>query len=227
MTKATTKPKAKAGKKKGTITVEGEAGKSEERKLADVSINASASAMSAIRMFHHGSFGEQDVTELYLALLERNEAPEKGKLAPYKAMLAAQADTLNAIFTETSRRAAINMGEHIPATEKYLRLGLKAQAQCRATIEALDKLTAGRVQTIRHVHVNEGGQAVIADEFHNHSGECAANQKGGQENDKSNEQPHATGTAGKSAALSSPDPIRPAVPVSSGKGKETVQDARR
>lgn len=171
--------------------------------------------MNAVRLFHKGSFGEQDLTELYRALEERNEAAEKGELDPYKAMLAAQADTLNAIFTETARRAAINMGDYIHATEKYLRLGLKAQAQCRATIEALDKLTSGRVQTVRHVHVTEGGQAVIADEFHNH----IASHTGGQENGKSNKQPRATGTAGKSTALSGPDPIRPTVPVASGEGE--------
>jgi hypothetical protein len=37
-------------------------------------------------------------------------------------------------------------------------------------IEALDSLTSGRVQTVKHVHVNEGGQAIVADEFHQHRG---------------------------------------------------------
>ncbi len=134
-------------------------------------------------------------------------------------MLAAQADALNSIFTEMARRAALNMGEYIGATESYMRLGLKAQAQCRATIEALDSLTSGRVQTVKHVHVNEGGQAVVADHFHQHTG--------GKENGQSDEQPHATGAAGESAALPSPDAIGPAVPIASGKRKAAVPDARR
>ena len=54
-----------------------------------------------------------------------------------------------------------------------------------------------REQTVRHVHVNEGGQAVIADQFHHHAG--------GSENGKSVKQCHATGAAGESAALSGPD----------------------
>jgi len=41
---------------------------------------------------------------------------------------------------------------------------LKAQSQCNATIEALDKMTRQGTQTIKHVHVdNRGGQAVISD----------------------------------------------------------------
>jgi hypothetical protein len=52
-------------------------------------------------------------------------------------VLVAQAASLNSIFTELARRAGLNMGEYIGATESYMRLALKAQAQCRATIETL------------------------------------------------------------------------------------------
>lgn len=62
-------------------------------------------------------------------------------------------------------------------------------------------------------------KAVIADEFHHHTG--------GRENGQSNEQPRATGTAGESPALSGPDPIGPAVPIPGGERKRAVQDARR
>ena len=64
-----------------------------------------------------------------------------------------------------------------------MRLALKAQAQSRATIEALERLAHGREQTVKHVHVdNRGGQAVIADSV----------QAGGQGNRKNDEQSHAT-----------------------------------
>ena len=98
---------------------------------------------------------------------------------------------------------------------------MKAQSQSRATIEALAKLHQPREQTVRHVHVNEGGQAVIAEEFHHHTG--------GQENGHSSEQPHATGAigSGDGSALPSPDPLGPAVPITSGEGKQAVQNGRR
>ncbi len=51
-----------------------------------------------------------------------------------------------------------------------MRLALKVKANSRATLETLAKLHQPREQTVRHVHVNEGGQAVVADNFHNYAG---------------------------------------------------------
>ena len=150
-----------------------------------------------------------------VALVEKDA--ENGDLAFASRMLAAQAVTLDNLFAEMARRAAINMGEHLNAMEIYARTALKAQAGSRATLEALAKLHQPREQTVRHVHVNEGGQAVIADQFHNHTG--------GQGNGKSIEQPHAQGA--RSTALPGPDTARDGVPIPCGEGQATVQDARR
>jgi hypothetical protein len=129
------------------------------------------------------------------------------------------AGSMDSMFTELARRTANNMGEYIDAAERYGRLALKAQSNSRATLEALAKLHQPREQTVRHVHVNEGGQAVVADHFHNHTG--------GNENVETVKQPHATRAAGEGPALPSSDPLREGVPITSDKGQETVQDARR
>lgn len=134
-------------------------------------------------------------------------------------MLATQAQTLDAIFTEMARRSAINMGDYIKASETYMRVALKAQANCRATLEALAKLHQPREQTVRHVHVYEGGQAVIADQFHHH--------RGANENGKIGKQSHATGAAGPDATLPTPDPLGNGVPIAGGEGQATMPDARR
>lgn len=155
------------------------------------------------------------------AIDARSEAAANGDIAFASKMLTAQAITLDNIFTELARRMAANMGEYLSATETYARIALKAQTQSRAALEALAKLHQPREQTVRHVHVNEGGQAVIADEFHSHTG--------GHRNAESTEQPltPGTGAAGSGTALPCPDPLGPALPVTSGEGKQTVQDARR
>lgn len=141
------------------------------------------------------------------------DAAAKGNLGFASRMLATQATVLDTIFIEMARRMALNAGEYISPTETYSRIALRAQSNCRATLEALAKLHQPREQTVRHVHVNEGGQAVIADQFHHH-------QTGGPENGQSIEQPLATGTgaAGTSPALPCPDPIGQGVPVPSGEG---------
>lgn len=145
---------------------------------------------------------------------------EAGDLAIASRLLAAQAMTLDAMFTELARRAALNMGEHINAAERYGRLALKAQSNCRATVEALAKLHQPREQTVRHVHVNDGGQAVIADQFHHHH-------RGDEENAESAEQSHATADAGECASLPCPDPSGNGVPITGNEREATLQDARR
>lgn len=103
-------------------------------------------------------------------------------------ILAAQAVALDTMFTELARRSAANMGQYLDASERYMRLALKAQANCRATLEALAKLHQPREQTVKHVHVNEGGQAIVADQIHQHAG--------GRENGKSSKQSLATASRG-------------------------------
>ena len=117
-----------------------------------------------------------------------------------------------------SRRSALNMGKYMDAAERYMRLALKAQAQSRATIEALERITNGREQTVRHVHVdNRGGQAVIADTINT----------GGSGNGKSDVQSYATGAAGSGPAMLGADPCGNGVPIPGSEGAEAVQDARR
>jgi hypothetical protein len=151
-------------------------------------------------------------------LKKRGEKLGGGDLELAGHLLASQAITLDAIFTEMARRSGLNMGEYINASERYMRLALKAQANSRATLEALAKLHQPREQTVRHVHVNEGGQAVIADQFHHH-------QTGGKENAETAEQPHAPNdaAAGASPALPSPDPLRNGMPIASGEGQPAMQ----
>ena len=97
------------------------------------------------------------------AFREKEVESERGDLRTASRILAAQAVTLDLIFTKMARHMAVNMGEFLAPTETYARIALKAQAQSRATLEALAKLHKPREQTVCHVHVNEGGQAVIAD----------------------------------------------------------------
>lgn len=151
------------------------------------------------------------------ALIAKGAAAAKGDLAFISEMLAAQAITLDSVFTEMTRRMAINMGEYLGATETYGRLAFKAQAQSRATLDLLAKIHQPREQTVKHVHVNQGSQAVVADHFH----------AGAKENEKTNKQCHATGAAGERAALPSPDPARDGMPIPLYQRETQMSYARR
>lgn len=149
----------------------------------------------------------------------RAEKAASGDIVAASEILMAQALSLDCIFTEYARIALVNVTNHMEASERYMRLALKAQANSRATLEALAKLHQPREQTVRHVHVNDGGQAIVADQLHHHAG--------GPGNGKAVEQAHATGAIGVGAAVPGPNSIGAPVPITSREGQGALSDARR
>lgn len=142
-----------------------------------------------------------------------------GNLDDLTDMLTAQALTLDSMFTEYSRRVIINVGEYPDAADRYANLAAKAQSQCRTTVETLARVKRGGKQTVTVVHVNDGGQAIVADTF---------NQGGpGGSGAGNTDQCHAAETARASASLPSPDPLGNGVPIPSRERAEKVPNARR
>lgn len=168
-------------------------------------------------------FGETFTTSINdstAILKEIMEAAESGDKAMSSQLLAAQAIALDSLFTELVRRSAANMGEYPDAADRYMRLALRAQSNTRTTIEALTKLHQPREQIVKHVHVNDGGKAVVADQFHNHRGE-------GVGNDQKTNQSHATAAASESTPLLGQDEEGTGVPIASRERPEKVPNARR
>jgi hypothetical protein len=62
-------------------------------------------------------------------------------------MLLTQAHTLDVIFNALAQRAGANIGTRKDAAETYLRMALKAQSQCRTTLEALAEIKAPKSAT--------------------------------------------------------------------------------
>ena len=207
----------------GVLKLAEEEGTLHAKALARVTFDPLARHEMLASSFANNAFGNRRAP-----LFDRLEVLDKelaraanGNLNLASRILASQAVSLDVLFTEMARRSGDNMGHYPDAADRYMRLALKAQSCCRATLEALAKLHQPREQTVRHVHVSEGGQAVIADQFHHHTG--------GKENARSADQPHAprTGPAGKSPALPGPDALGYGVPIASGEREAPMQDARR
>lgn len=110
---------------------------SRDRLLTNIAAHGLASNARTVMDFSKASFGELSLTDMVASLAEEGGRINKGDMSGAEKLLTAQALALNAIFTELTRRAALNMGEYMDATETYLRLGMKAQSQCRATLETL------------------------------------------------------------------------------------------
>ncbi len=105
-------------------------------------------------------FGEFDLASLIEALAEQNGKVRDGSLSRAESLLMTQAQTLDTIFNELARRAAGNMGEYMNAMDRYLRLALKAQSQCRATLETLATIKNPPVIYAKQANIANGPQQV-------------------------------------------------------------------
>lgn len=81
-----------------------------------------------------------------------------------EAMLAAQMIATHHLTMTVSFRAIT--AEGLPQYQAHGNLATKFARTFTAQIEALSKLRRGGEQVVRHVHVNEGGQALIAGTVH-------------------------------------------------------------
>jgi hypothetical protein len=116
---------------------------------------------AAATLMEYKSFGEMSINTLVADLSKQCDLASQGDLARAEALLTAQAHTLDAIFNNLARRAAANMGEYMNATETYLRLALKAQGQCRATLETLAIIKNPQpVAFVRQANIAHGPQQV-------------------------------------------------------------------
>lgn len=106
---------------------------------------------------------------------------EQGDLSKVEAMLFCQAHTLETIFTEMLQRARNNMGQYPQTVERYMRLAMKAQSQCRTTIEALAEIKnpAPYIQNNRaqYQQVNNGQAVPAGDNGSNTHAHAGKNQK--------------------------------------------------
>lgn len=118
-----------------------------------------STAQNAAAMEKWGVFGEVDMAGLITDLQTKAEIIQDGNMKPLESMLYLQAITLQTIFTNLARRSAMNAGEYIDATDKYMRLALKAQSQCRATLETLAEIK-NPMPYIKQANIANGPQQV-------------------------------------------------------------------
>ena len=142
------------------LRVVDDTGKSKERLMAEVGLSTTMLNATTTRYFNKYVIGETDLTETVGVLKEKLAKVNAGDMAGLEATLTAQTVTLDAMFNELARRAALNMGEYLSATESYMRLALKAQAQCARTIEVLANMKNPPIVYAKQMNVANGNQQV-------------------------------------------------------------------
>lgn len=102
---------------------------------------------------------EAELQAVYELLAVQTELTRRGDMKTVEAMLYGQAATLQAVFTALTRRAA--RADQIPQFQAAMSMALKAQAQCRATLETLAEIKNPRpVAFVKQANIANGPQQV-------------------------------------------------------------------
>jgi hypothetical protein len=156
-----TKPKPPAvAPNTRTLKVVAEPGKSREALIADAATGANVPVAAVIMDFSKPTWGELSLGDVLDSLNNHAGKIKAGDLSRVEAMLGGQAAALNTMFAELARRGAVNMGEYRDAAETYLKLALKAQSQCRATLETLAAIKNPPVIFAKQANIAHGPQQV-------------------------------------------------------------------
>jgi len=101
---------------------------------------------------------EIDVPGLLATLRDQAKAVSGGDLSRVEALLTNQADSLQALFVAMVERSLRQ--EFVAYVEPYMRLALKAQSQCRATLQTLAEIRNPPVIYARQANVTSGPQQI-------------------------------------------------------------------
>ena len=116
-------------------------------------------AYRVIGMMQPKYFGEGiDAPTLLETLRDQAAAVQSGDLARAEAMLINQASSLQALFVRLSERAMEQT--QMPNLEGFMRLALRAQSQCRATLETLAAIKNPPIVYARQANVTTGPQQI-------------------------------------------------------------------
>ena len=137
--KSTLKPAAKTIDKKKAQPLKQTEEQTQKQKMNHLINDASFANACAIELFAKQAFGDDfDLVSLVVELDNNIKTVKEGDLSELEAMLVSQAKALQLIFLNLTRRAG--KAEYIRHLQAYMPLALKAQAQSRATIQAIVEL---------------------------------------------------------------------------------------
>lgn len=129
------------------------------QKIAWIVNSSTASAWRIIAIMQSDWVGEDlDALAVSENLQAQADAVQSGDLSQVECMLINQAAALQSIFVRFAEKAMEQ--QYIPSKEMFLKLSLRAQSQCRATLETLASIKNPPVVYARQANVTTGPQQV-------------------------------------------------------------------
>lgn len=145
MTKSKNPPVAAPATKRAAVPVE------------ELTMHAELNAAAIIQEYAK-PLGERSLQSMVTDLGNSCVAVQNGDMRECEAMLMSQAKALQAIFMNLSRRALVQ--ERQAHFESFFRMAMKAQNQCRMTVETLSAIKNPPVVFAKQANIAHGHQQV-------------------------------------------------------------------
>jgi len=160
--KKTATPETKEYPRKAVQVVR-EQGDSDEMAARKMTAVVSAPEMAALRVIRgaerkDGIWDSIDVPALMDQLRDQASAVNRGDLSQAEAMLMNQATALQSLFARLAERGM--SCDLAPAFESNMRMALRAQSQCRATLETLAAIKNPPVIFAKQANIANGHQQI-------------------------------------------------------------------
>lgn len=157
--KKSAEPKAEKFPRKAITCQSGPSDDEKGRAYASLITSSELAAHRVIGMMQPKTLAEGIDTPTMLATLrDQAAAVQRGDLAHAEAMLINQASALQALFVRLSERAMEQT--HMPNLEGFMRMALRAQSQCRASLETLAAIKNPPIVYAKQANFAAGHQQV-------------------------------------------------------------------
>ena len=149
----------RAAKRKGVVAVRPKETPSQAAARAAIDPTIIAGVMTQ-NAYENDGGRELNVGDFVIEIREQCDAIARNDFTPAEQLLMSQAHTLSQVFYRLSNAAYANQnGGYFDAMDRYLRLALKAQSQCRSTLLALSEIKNPKsVAFIRQANVANNQQ---------------------------------------------------------------------
>lgn len=134
------------------IKLEHKDGVSDDRLIAQIALNPITANASTVLDYSSSLFTDLSLLDCIEVLKSDMKKVNEGDLDNLEAMLTCQASVLNAMFNNMAKLAI--HADVMSKLDSYMRLALKAQSQCRTTVEAIAELKFPKSSTfIRQANI--------------------------------------------------------------------------
>lgn len=152
-------PQAEKFPRKAIPCVSGPSDDEKGRSYASLITSPELAAYRVVAMMQAKNVADEiDAPGMLATLRDQATAVQGGDLAHAEAMLMNQASALQAVFVRLSERAMEQT--LMPNLEGFMRMALRAQSQCRATLETLAAIKNPPIVYARQANVTTGPQQI-------------------------------------------------------------------